>query len=495
MPDAPPESHLERDPHARLKTENRWGIFWNILNQGGRTIIGLILTVILTRLLDPRDYGLLALTTVAVGFSAIFIDFGFKKALIQADEVSDTDYSTIFWFNLLIGTVCTLIIFLLAPFIANYYEEPLLTNLIRCVSVNCILVSLTLVQIARYTRDMNFALQTKVSLIGMVGGGAVGVAMAYTGFGVWSLVAQLLVTQLLQVVLYFYLLRWFPARTFSRDSIRRYQKFGASIFGLGVLSTIAAELDYLVIGRIAPISELGFYQKGRSLNRLPSSLSSSVILTALFPTLSKLKNDEPAFRRMFRDTDEVIALVIVPVFALLYVVSEPLITVLFSTRWLESADYFRLLCISGFLYPLSALRVNTVVAKGKPQWLFWESLVLNPVKIGSLILLGYFYGIIGIIGAVILVQYLDFFTLVYFCKKLNSGTISEQFKNLLPGLAIGVAAALGAYGFLRFSGTGVWLQLIGSISAFGVLYLLLNHLFRPAAYQRLLVLVSNRLNK
>ena len=476
-----------------LKKKSSVAAGWSTISQVMKMVMGLGLTVILTRLLNPEDYGLLALATIVISFSSIFIDFGFKKALIQATEVSEDDFSTIFWLNLGIGASCTGLIFLLAPWIAAFYDNPALTGIIRVVSINCVLMAMMLVQVAQLSRAIDFKSQTIIMLSAQLISGVVAIALALSNYGVWSLVGQVVLAQLLQVAGFYYVKRWTPSFVFKVNSLSKYAKFGSNLFGLGVISTIIAQLDYIIIGRLAPIAQLGFYQKGRNLNKLPSSLSSQVILSALFPMLSILKNRKEEFRDVFKDVDKLVAYTTIPLFGFLYLISEPLIIFMFTARWVEAATFFQYLCLAGFAYPLSALRVNTVTALGKPNWLFWEGMVVGPIGIVLLITLGYFFGIFGIIAGVIINRYLDFMILSHFCHRLEVMDFWRQLRTI--GGAAGFTVAVGYATFVLSSAvevTSALAQIVLTGLVFATLYFSASYFIFPELITKLRVVLLKK---
>ncbi|MGE5411070.1 MAG: lipopolysaccharide biosynthesis protein, partial [Clostridiales bacterium] len=283
-----------------LKEKTVRALFWsftdNFINLGGQFIVG----IILARILSPREFGLVGMLSIFIAISQTFIDSGFSNALIRKQNCNQNDYSTVFYFNLVVSILCYSLLFVFSGYISSFFKEPQLKVLLRFLGLGLILNSFTLIQRTILVKNINFKTQTKVSFVATVGSSIVAIIMALNGFGVWSLVVLTLSRYGLISLFLWIWARWKPALVFSKKSFNDLFYFGSKLLISSLIETIYNNIYYLVIGRFFSAVDLGYYSRADQFQSLPSANLQSVIGRVSFPVLSKLQDDRDNLKHTFQ---------------------------------------------------------------------------------------------------------------------------------------------------------------------------------------------------
>lgn len=338
-----------------------WNFIEKILSEGAHFIIG----IILARLLLPSDFGLIGMLAIFVAISNVFIDGGFAKALIQKKECADIDYSTAFVSNIVVSLIIYGILFVSAPWIAVFYQEPILTDLTRVLALNFVLGSFNIVQRARLMSKVDFKSLAKIKVASMIVGGIVGVVMAYTGFGVWALVGQTISATLLQIIVFPFFSKWKPSLRFSMESFRNLFGFGSKLMITGVYSVIINNISTIAIGRAYRSSQLGFYTRASQFSQLISFTVNDVLGNVTFPVLSHLQDDKDHMVSVYRKVLYLTAMIIFPIMILCTLLAKPIIILLLTEKWLPCVVLMQWLFLARMFTPLSAVNMNILNAVGR----------------------------------------------------------------------------------------------------------------------------------
>lgn len=350
-----------------LKAQGTKAFIWDFFGKVATHGMAFVVTIFLARLLEPSDFGLVAMVMVIIGIASIFSDVGLGGALIQRSRVHKIHYASVFYFNMGMGVLLALLTYLSAPFISNFYNNPQLLIMTQVMSISFILGSLSSVQTTRLRKELNYALLTKISFISSLISGSLGVFLAFNGAGVWSLIAQHLTQGIVYNILIWSKKHWMPTLEFSWKALIQLWGFGFRMFLSGLLDAIFTRLDYLIIGKLFPPAILGYFQRAKSLNNVVVQYTSGSLMAVMFPVLSKVQNDLPRFQNIILRSLGVISLITFFLLGTLYLVAEELIVLLFSDKWLPSVDYFQILVLSGFAYPVSAVLVNILSSRGNSK--------------------------------------------------------------------------------------------------------------------------------
>lgn len=430
-----------RQVSESLKKKTVRGTFWsavdNIANQGVTFLVGLVLA----RLLTPHEYGLIGYIMILVAVFNSIVDSGFSNALIRKKDAGETDYSTAFIFNLAVSLVMVAAMVLVAVPFSRFFKEPQLVPLVRVMSVIVVINALALIQRTRLVKSVDFKTQTKASLISSVSSGAVGLAMAFGGLGVWSLVGQQISRQLINTVCLWILNRWTPSWRFSWSSFRELFGFGWKLLVSGLIDTVWKEIYQLVIGKFYSTSTLGQYTRGKQFSDIFSSNMTSIVQRVSYPVLSSIQDERERMREGYR---KIIRTTMLASFVLLFglsAVAESLLTVLIGPRWLEAAHYLQIICFAASLYPLHAINLNMLQVQGRSDLFLKLEIVKKIIAVGPL-LLGIFIGIDWMLWGSLATSIIAYFLNARYSGTLIGYPIRAQIKDILP--SFGVAAAMAA---------------------------------------------------
>ena len=424
-----------------LKKKTVRGTFWSavdsISSQGVTFLVGLVLA----RLLTPHEYGLIGYIMILVAVFNSIVDSGFSNALIRKKDAGETDYSTAFIFNLAVSLVMVAAMVLVAVPFSRFFKEPQLVPLVRVMSVIVVINALALIQRTRLVKSVDFKTQTKASLISSVSSGAVGLAMAFGGLGVWSLVGQQISRQLINTVCLWILNRWTPSWRFSWSSFRELFGFGWKLLVSGLIDTVWKEIYQLVIGKFYSTSTLGQYTRGKQFSDIFSSNMTSIVQRVSYPVLSSIQDERERMREGYR---KIIRTTMLASFVLLFglsAVAESLLTVLIGPRWLEAAHYLQIICFAASLYPLHAINLNMLQVQGRSDLFLKLEIVKKIIAVGPL-LLGIFIGIDWMLWGSLATSIIAYFLNARYSGTLIGYPIRAQLKDILP--SFGVAAAMAA---------------------------------------------------
>jgi teichuronic acid exporter len=429
---------------SSIKEKTLKGLGWsfadNILSSGITFIVGLVLA----RILSPAEFGILGMIAVFIAISNSIIDSGFSTALIRKNDATNTDFNTVFYFNLLIGFTLFAVLYLCAPAISRFFKEPVLIPITRVMGLALIINSFSIIQRTILTKRVDFKTQTKISVIASLSSGVVGVGMALRGLGVWSLVGQQLTRQLLNSILLWTFSNWRPKREFSGESFRGLFGFGSKMLISGLLGTIYTNVYYLVIGKYYRAEQLGQYTRAEHFSTLFSSNLTGIIQRVSFPVLSDIQDNndilKQAYRRMIRTTMFVSFICMLGLAA----VAKPLVVVLIGTKWLTAGSYLQIVCLAGMLYPLHAMNLNILKVKGRSD-IFLNLEIIKKIIAIIPIFLGVFIGIEVMLWGSVVVSFFSYFLNAHYSGRLINYSVKDQIKDIAPSFLISFFMAAIVY--------------------------------------------------
>lgn len=348
-----------------IKQKTKVGMFWNAFEKIAVQGISFVLNIILARLLTPHDYGTIGMILIFLTFSNVFVDSGFSRALIQRQDRTEKDFSTVLIFNVLISILLYLILFFASPAIANFYDTPELVSLQRIFFLVIILNSLTVVQSAKLQIAVDFKSIALINAVATILSGGIAVLAAYKGLGVWALVIQTLIKSLVSVVCFWVVGKWIPKTGFDKESFKRLFGFGSKLLACGLLSTTVTNVYNLIIGKYYNPASLGFYTRAQQFPELTAGTLNSVLNNATFPLMTTLQDKRDELIQTFSRLIKLSALVVFPAMVGLAVLSEEIILVLLGDKWLPASDLLFWLALSYVFIPLSSLNLNLLNAIGR----------------------------------------------------------------------------------------------------------------------------------
>ena len=424
-----------------LKQKSIDAIIWNLIEKYGIQVVGLIIGVILARLLTPEDYGLIGMIAVFFALAMVFVNSGFGAAYIQKKDATETDASTIFYFNIFVSILLYIILWLSAPLIAKFYDQDQLVSLTRVSALVLIINSFGLMQVTKLTKEVNFKRKSIISLSSTLLSGLIGLTAALNNFGVWSLVFQQLSGAFINIVGLWAFYKWRPLLIFNIASLKSMLSFSLWALSTSILTTIFNNIYILTIGKFFPVAQLGFYTKAKGFQVMVSEQPSAAIHLVCFPVFSKLQDNKVALKNSMKKFMQHAMFFIVPIAAILIVIADPLILVVLTEKWMPMVPYFKLLLIIGLFYPVLLLNGLMLTAQGKTKLNFQITLIKNSFRILNIILM-YKYGVIYIIYGEMVVSLIALFINTHYTKRFIDYGVFNQLKDLSTILIISIIIVL-----------------------------------------------------
>lgn len=348
-----------------IKGKTLYGLFWSFMDLFTIQGIQFLSLLILARILLPEHFGLIGMLTLFIAISNILIDSGFTQALIREKYVTQQDYSTVFFFNLIMSFSLYVLLFFLAPLIGAFFESVELVKILKVLSLGIIINSFGVIQRVQLVKNLNFKLQTKITFFAACIAFCVAILLAMNGFGVWSLVGQSLTLQIVQTVLLWIYNKWTPEFTFKIVSFKRMFGFGSKLLASSLIDTIYNNIFSVIIGKFYPAAQLGYYTNAAKITDIATGSITGALQRVTYPVLSTIQDDEQALGNSFKKYIRITAYVMFPLMAGLIAIADSFVPLLLGPNWTQSIIYFKLLCIVGMLYPLHAINLNILQVKGR----------------------------------------------------------------------------------------------------------------------------------
>jgi O-antigen/teichoic acid export membrane protein len=452
---------------------------WTISEKLGVQLIQFILSVFIARILSPEDYGTVAIISIFIAISNVFVDSGFGKSLIQENNINNKDYSTVFYFNLGVSLIFYIIIYFSAPFISSYYSLPILTELIRIISLVIIINAFTIIPNVIFSVSLNFKPLAISKTFSSLFGGGVGLISAYLGLGVWSLVIMSITSNATLAFFQFYQVKWVPKFQFSFKSLKRLYNFGSKLFFGALLDSVVRNLSSVFIGKVFDAQSLGFYSKGVGFANIASNTTVSILFSVLFPTFSKLKDNKEKFLETLKYSVKYTTLIIVPFFLLTALLAKPLIIILLSDKWILTASILQIIILSRMISILGLINVQALQAIGRSDITFKQDLTKSIISI-LFLLFTYRFGIIWIAIGELLASLVNYTINVYPSKKLFNYGIFKQLKEIYIIYLCAVVSIIVSYFFLENFKMNNYLKIVSGFSITITVYITLLILIREA---------------
>lgn len=470
------------------------GVLWNLaslfLTRGASTIFMLFLA----RLLAPEAFGLVAMATVVFELASAFINSGLGAALIRSKDVSEADLNTVFYTNLLLSLIAYAALFAGAPYIAAFYSQPELTSLIQVMGLVVFINAAKVVQTAVLSRNMDFKTQMKANSLSVVVSGCLAVAAAWSGWGVWSLVVQMLSSALISALVLWLVSQWRPALQFSGESFSRLFSFGRNLLAEGLLSVLYQNSYVLVIGRFFSAELTGLYFLAKKVSNLISQQLTGAVQQATFPALSTLQDDNAALLHKYRQIMQLMMFLIAPIMGLLAGLSPVLFELMFDERWAAAVPYLQLLCVVGALYPLHALNINLLNVKGRSDLVLKVGFVKKAVNL-TLLFLAIPFGVIGIVVSQVIGTFLALIPNTYFSARLVGYSLFDQVKDVVKPLVAAGLTGLAGYWVAQIEMPWLPVSLLFAGLAGMFVYILASILLRAEGARMVWLKASDRLLK
>ena len=466
---------------------------WRFMERCGAQGVTFIVSIVLARLLEPSAYGTIALVTIFTTIMQVFFDSGMGNALIQKKDADDLDFSSVFWFNLTMCSILYLIMFIISPYIAAFYKMPELTSVVRVLSVVLFISGVKNVQQAYVSRNLLFKRFFFATLGGTIGAAVVGITMAYLGYGVWALVAQMLFNAAIDTIILWLTVNWRPKKLFSLTRLKQLFSFGWKLLVSHLIDTVYNDLRQLIIGKIYNPSDLAQYNQGKKFPQLIVTNINSSIDSVLLPTMSKVQDNPEQVKSMTRRAIKTSTYIMMPCMIGLAVCAKSLVDLVLTEKWLPCVPFLRIFCFSYAFWPIHTANLNAIKAMGRSD-LFLKLEILKKIV-----------GLIAIICtmriSVMAMAYSLFVTSIlgqiinsWPNKKLMNYSYLEQIKDMLPQIGLSLFMGVVVY-CVQFMGLNDILTLLIQVPVGAIIYITFSKVFHIDSFEYLINTVKGLLHK
>lgn len=467
------------------------GVLWSAVERFSVQGVQFILSFIIARQLLPSDYGLVAMLNIFLALSNTFIDAGFSNALIQKQNRTDIDFSTVFYFNIIVAFILYGTLYLLAPSIADFYSQPLLKEIIYWVAFNVVISSFATVQRARIVIALDFKKQTQISLMAMILSGGVAIWMAYNGYGVWTLVVQSLLNNFIMVFLLWVRTRWRPLLLFSISSFCELFGFGSKLLGSSLLHTLYTNLYTLVIGKFFSATDLGYYNRAFSITQYPSSNITAVLVRVMYPIECQMQNDTLKLQETFYIFIRMTSFFVFPMMMGLAALAEPFVRIVLTDKWLGCVPYIQIMCLAYMWDPIMRMTCDLLNVKHRSDYSL-KSEVYKKIFSFSLLCVTIPMGIKVMCIGLVIYAIVDILIITQFVKRLlPEVTFLKEMTLLLPILGVAAFMALIVYG-LQYVIPNLYMQLLMGVLVGVIAYMLLSYFFLHRELKMVLQIIRKK---
>lgn len=465
---------------------------WKLLERFGVQGSQFVLQLVLARLLDPEHYGVLSLMVIFTTLANVFIQTGFNTALIQNKDVTEEDYSSVFWVTLGIAAVLYGVIFLAAPLIAVFYEMPEIILPLRVMALMLLPGAVNSVQLARVSREMDFKKVFTSNLSGILVAGIAGIIVALLGGGLWALVVQTMLNVIVVCVVMFFTVRWRPRLVCNFSRIRVLFSFGWKLLVSGLLDTLYQDLRSLVIGVKYDSGTLGYYNRGKQFPQFVINAVNGTVQSVMLPAMSAKQDKPEQVKALMRNSVMVSSYIIFPLMAGLAGVARPLVSFLLTDKWLPCVPYMQIYCFTLAFYPVHSCNLQAINAMGRSDIFLKLEVIKKTVGIASLVVAVFCF------DSPIAIAMTGVFTTVISCfinaspnRRLIDYSYFEQMKDILPSMALSLGMLLPVLALDRLELPAVATLAVQILTGVAV-YLLLSAVFRPEPFRFLLDVLRSR---
>jgi len=430
------------------RKEVRQGLIWSTIDKVAAKGVNFVVGIVLARILAPEQFGIIVMPLVFLELAQCIADSGFGNALIRKKQLTDADLSTAFHFNIAVGLVCYLLLLVCSPLIASFYDTPILEDLLKISALGALFNSLCVIPRSVLSHRLDFRSQAIASLGAAVLSGGIGIAMAYTGFGVWALVAQQVSRTMLQALMLWTSCRWLPRMMWSKESFRYLWGFGSKLLATSLLDTLFNNLNSIIIGKVYSATNLGNYSRASQLGRYPVTNASGIILNVAYPVLSKMQDDQEGLALGYRKMIRLSAFLIFPVMMAMSALSDPLIRLLIGDHWAECIPLLSIMAPAFMLYPVNAINLNLLQVKGRSDLFLRLGIITKIISVIALVITVPM-GIREMVVGILVTSWIALIFNTYYSGKLIHVGLLSQLKDILPMLAASSVAAMVSWVALR----------------------------------------------
>lgn len=473
---------MENNKHTKSRVLS--SLMWKFMERGGTQGIQFLVQVVLARLLAPEQFGAIAIVMVFINLAQVFVQSGFNTALIQKKDADEADFSSIFYLSLGVAGVLYFVIFVSAPYIADYYNDPILVPVLRVLSFILFTGAFNSIQIAYISRNLMFKKLFKSSLGATFISGILGIVTAYKGLGIWSLVIQQLSNQLSITIIMWYTVKWRPCLIFSLSKVKVLFSYSWKLLASSLLNVFYLDIRTLVVGKVYSSSVLGYYNRGQQFPKVIVSNIDGSIQSVMLPTLSAHQDNKERMKEMMRRAIVSSSFLIFPMMIGLAVVAQPLVKIVLTDKWLPAVPFLQIFCISYALMPIHTANLQAINAMGRSD-IFLKLEITKKIIGLAILVISLPFGVYAIALGQLVSAIISSFINAYPNKQLLDYSYKEQWLDIIPALLISTAMGGIVYLF-SFINIKAWMVLILQVLVGIVIYIGLAKLFKIESFNYLI---------
>lgn len=469
-----------------LKKDTTKGVFWSLIERFGTQGVQFLVMLVMARLLSPNDYGVVGMLVVFVAIAQAFVDGGFSQALIRKKDRTEVDNSTVFYFNIVVSVLIYLIFYLFAPCVSTFYNMPTLTPFMRVICLSIIINAFGVVQRALFNANIDFKAQAKASLIAIVISGAIGITLAFRGFGPWALVWQQLSNLVVNTLFLWIYSEWRPILAYSWKSFNELFSFGSKLLATSLLNAIYNNIQTIVIGKLYAAKSLGLYTRAAHFADLPSQQFTSVFMRVTFPVLCKVQDDLERLTSVYRRMLRVSAYIVFPLLIGMAAVAHPMIEVFIGKQWIECAYMLQIICFAEMWYPIHAINLDILQVSGRSD-LFLKIEIYKKIVSLALLAISAPFGIIAMCYSNLLSSLICLYINTYYSSKILGISLLSQLKDLFPTISLAMVMFVIVQVVIFFI-SNVFAQLVVGVIVGVIVYISLSYILRFSEFKELISL-------
>ena len=425
---------------SELKDKTAKGIGWGFIDNLSNTGIMAIVNIILANILSPEQFGIVAMSTIFITLANSLVDSGFTGALTRKLEVSSKDFNTVFYFNLAVSFLLYAVLYFLSPYIAGFFSQPILSDIVRILSLSLIINALSIVQRVILIRKLDFRTQAFISLASSLASGTAGILMALQGYGVWALVVMQILRLGINTLLLWICSKWFPTLSFSMDSFKEMFSFGGRLLLTSIISVIWNEIYSFIIGKTYSASVLGQFSRAEKFKSMVTSNISIVMQRVTYPVLSSIREDKERQLRVFRKLFRTTVLISFTAVLGLAASARSIVITLVGYNWIPSIEYLQILCFSGIFIPIQITAANIINANGRSDITLKLEIIKTLLAVIP-VLAGVFISVEALLYGMIAVSVISFFIHSHYVNKVIDYKIFDQIKDIVPFFVVSLVVS------------------------------------------------------
>ena len=463
---------------------------WRFAERCGAQLVTFIVSIVLARILTPSDYGTIALVTVFTTILQVFIDSGLSTALIQKKDADDLDFSSVFYFNFVLCIILYLIMFVSAPFIADFYKDSSLVSIVRVIGLTLIISGVKGVQQSYVSRHMLFKRFFFSTLGGTIFSAVLGIIMAYAGFGVWAIVFQQLSNNAIDTLILWITVKWRPIKKFSWSRLKNLLSFGWKMLASSLLDTVYNNLRNMIIGKLYTSADLAFYNQGDKFPKLIVTNINTSIDSVLLPTMSNEQDNHVRVKDMTRRAIKISTYIMAPLMIGLAFCAKPIVQIVLTDKWLPCVPYLQIFCISYLFWPIHTANLNAIKAMGRSD-LFLKLEVIKKFMGMILLLITMNISVMAMAYSLLISGLISQVINSWPNRYLLKYSYIDQIKDILPNIVMALIMGVFVY-FISYLNLPILVSLVVQILSGGIIYLMLSILTKNDSFIYLINILKSR---